>query len=207
MADHTFYVYNVSMNAPKGFFEDHERDGYRFVPVKSPWGADLFQFWGGSDVSPSLYGEKNTHSMCDERRDLYEAGFFSLGQRLNIPMVGICRGGQFLNVMCGGKMIQEVPGRIHCRPHDIIVDKEPANHKNKGFKEIYATSTHHQMMVPGEEACIIGHAKEHSECDPEVVYYWQNKCLCFQPHPEYSGFEELTDYYFELLISLVRGLL
>src|SRR5690606_36449796 len=71
---------------------------------------DLICFTGGADVSAELYGEENTYSFCDPERDEEERIIYDMALAHGIPMVGICRGGQFLNVMNGGKMIQHIEG-------------------------------------------------------------------------------------------------
>ena len=55
--------------------------------------ADLIMFTGGEDVTPALYEEERgsyTHSSL--KRDEYEAQFFNMAIKNNIPMIGICRG-------------------------------------------------------------------------------------------------------------------
>lgn len=172
--------------------------------------ADLVQFCGGADVHPSFYGE-DTHpqSMCDKSRDEVEAFIFSSALLKNIPMAGICRGGQFLNVMSGGSMFQHVNNHGLYGTHKV---------KDEETGEVYScTSTHHQMMCPLKESLVVAlaypklstykeyvsdgcivHQDHHME-DYEVVYYLDTNCLCFQPHPEFDGVSECTDYYFSLI--------
>lgn len=160
------------------------------------WKADLVQFTGGADVTPAIYGEKNTNSGNDEARDFREAGYFALARRMNKPMAGICRGGQFLNVMCGGYMIQHVNGHAIHGTHPIV------KHNEFGFvtkDKVNVTSTHHQLMMPGDHAIVLASANIVTEMDSEVVYYEDEECLCFQPHPEFPGYEECTRYYFQLI--------
>jgi gamma-glutamyl-gamma-aminobutyrate hydrolase PuuD len=167
--------------------------------------ADLCVFTGGHDVNPKLYGEialACTH--YSKLRDDFETEQYYETLGADIPMVGICRGGQFLNVMNGGKMWQDVNN--HTSPHDLM---------DLDSKElIRVTSTHHQMMRPSHEAITLAVAKEATEKvspshfarnasnhweDAEVVFYPKTKSLCFQPHPEYSGCPDCTDYFFELI--------
>lgn len=168
--------------------------------------ADLIQFTGGEDVSPELYGEEvHPATHFSAHRDARESAVFDIMKQRGVPMVGICRGGQFLNVMNGGAMFQHV--NKHTRPHNIYdVDT--------GEEICLATSTHHQMMIPGKGSKVLAIANESTsrECmagksvieytgtsdDTEVVYYDETKCLCFQPHPE-IGPKELKDYYFRLI--------
>lgn len=183
----------------KDFFEE-----YGFQVTKDVFEADLLQFTGGEDVTPEIYGEANTQSYNNTDRDLIEMGFYALALRLNKPMVGVCRGGQFLNVMCGGKMIQNVHG--HTKNHEIIT---------KDGEVLMATSTHHQMMIPDEFhgevwawANIVHKTADpyhpgFEEYDSEVIFYDDQRCLCFQPHPEYRRYERLEKYYFELIDQLL----
>lgn len=176
--------------------------------------ADLICFTGGADVSPSFYGDvkhRTTHN--DLWRDEQEKHLFETALEYDIPMVGICRGGQFLNVMSGGRMYQDVTH--HAGPH-CIVDKETG-------ETVYVSSTHHQMMMPSDTGKVIATSvnvhshrewfdQEVFQCDEtdegiEVVYYPKTRALCFQPHPEfrsveYSGmlryFKELLQRYHQL---------
>ena len=172
--------------------------------------ADLVQFTGGADVSPMLYGERchpQTHYL--DSRDAVEARAYSAAFKLGIPMAGICRGGQFLNVMCGGRMWQHVDRHAIGDTHGVV---DVANGKT-----IQCTSTHHQMMRPSSEGVILGVASEatfleHMDGrdvlrheakrggDVEVVLYPDYKVLCFQPHPEYlSAHSDCQKWYFKLI--------
>ena len=70
--------------------------------------ASCVVFTGGCDVHPSIYGEgfKGAHD-CHIHRDLFEVGVYEKTKALGIPMIGICRGGQLLNVLNGGEMLQD----------------------------------------------------------------------------------------------------
>ena len=171
--------------------------------------ADLIQFTGGEDVSPELYKQKrHPKTKSNMERDKREAIIFSFALTNNIPMVGICRGGQFLNVMCGGELWQDVDGHARGGTHEVI-DLITGD----SFR---ATSTHHQMMISGPGGIIIGaadeskfrssvlpnghivkyHIKKLNEYDTEIVFYKNQRALCFQPHPEYAGVPDLKVKYF-----------
>jgi carbamoylphosphate synthase small subunit len=123
------------------------------------------------------------------------------------PMAGICRGGQFLNVMCGGKLWQHADNHATNGTHQIsdIVNK---------FK-FYGTSTHHQIMVPAKKSLLVGVAAESNlkermgkgeskpfqffckkGVDPEIIFYEDQKAFCFQPHPEFPNHSKLKSQYF-----------
>lgn len=174
--------------------------------------ADLAVFTGGADVTPSYYGDKpHPRTFNDVYRDKEEEKYFQEFLKNGVPMVGICRGGQFLNVMSGGRMYQHVSN--HTRSHSIT-DVQTG-------ETIYVSSTHHQMMMPSEKAEIVAVASEGgyrewfdgpiarrdmSEQDIEVVHYAHTNALCFQPHPEFSGAEyESMKRYFKDLLSRYLG--
>ena len=200
-----------------------------WIMVDNVKNADLVQFTGGEDVTPALYGEGPHRTTFNSvNRDMREQLIFRLAKANGVPMAGICRGGQFLNVMCGGSMWQDVDS--HCGQHDIL--------DLSTLKVFKATSTHHQMMRVGEGGHILAVASEayHKErmvyfegadgdwsimsrsCTPymdmlqmpkgvnvaedmdtEEVYYHSENALCFQPHPEFLGEDKLADIYFEYL--------
>ncbi len=170
--------------------------------------ASLVCFTGGEDVTPSFYGhERHPTTGCNTYRDRYEADIFNLCKERGIAMVGICRGAQFLNVMSGGEMYQDV--RNHTADH-LITDAETG-------EMVWVSSTHHQMMKPSSKAVIVATAhlagdrlwfeegvfkREVSKEDIEVVYYPETNCLCFQPHPEFQGAKYGNMHmYFEGLIE------
>jgi carbamoylphosphate synthase small subunit len=176
--------------------------------------ADLVCFTGGADVSPSLYGEeKHPHSHIDRVRDEVDIGIFHAARAANITMVGICRGGQFLHVMNGGKMYQHVDGHATGRPHKAIDSVTGDTH--------LVTSTHHQMMKYTGSGVLVATASEATRKefmdgygvtsdkarineDVEVIFYPVMKCLCFQPHPEFNWAmegAESTYLYFKNLME------
>jgi gamma-glutamyl-gamma-aminobutyrate hydrolase PuuD len=174
--------------------------------------ADCLVFIGGADINPALYSEPNVASYvskhCDAR-DLRAWAYFNSNRDQFKILTGICRGGQFLNAMSGGAMWQDVNG--HGRSHNIV-DKLTG-------KEIFASSTHHQMMRPSDKGEIVAissprlstqrlsgkdglfttESGDYDFEDIEVVWYPETKSLCFQPHPEYMGYKDLASYFGELI--------
>jgi gamma-glutamyl-gamma-aminobutyrate hydrolase PuuD len=166
--------------------------------------VSLIQFTGGEDVDPSYYGEpKHPHTYSNPRRDAAEAAIYNewVGK---VPMAGICRGGQFLNVMNGGKMWQ------HVNNHAIGGTHEAFCHVSE--QAVQVTSTHHQMMIAATQGKVILSANlatrkegpdisvEGIELDTEAVWYNDTSSLCFQPHPEYVSINhECQVLYFKYL--------
>ena len=66
---------------------------------------------GGHDISPSLYGKKPTEkcgTICS-LRDKMESLLLSWALDDDMPVLGICRGIQFINAFLGGDLYQDLP--------------------------------------------------------------------------------------------------
>ena len=202
-----------------------EHNGWK--ATDSIFDADLVQFTGGEDVTPWLYGEEpHVQTVFNTRRDREEAFVFLLCRGMGIPMAGICRGGQFLNVMNGGKMLQHIDDNRHCVGNHEATFLEEC--EEPLFNEtIEVSSTHHQMMIPnlgkGEvlaDANLVGEKDggpanydglyigyDAYGFDAESVMYLKNKCLCFQPHPEFfQPGHECFELFFEHLNYFMKQL-
>ncbi len=117
----------------------HEPEDFAFVA-----------FTGGSDVTPSYYGHKTLKSYCDSHRDKIEWTIAQWALENEIPMTGICRGSQLLNVVAGGTLVQDIPshgGSIHM-----------AHFVDAG--DMLVTSSHHQMSVLGEGGKFLAESQE-----------------------------------------------
>jgi gamma-glutamyl-gamma-aminobutyrate hydrolase PuuD len=182
-----------------------------WVIVDDLFSADMIQFTGGHDVSPRLYGEyPHRETYTNPNRDRIEAFTYYIAYDSSKKLAGICRGAQFLNVMCGGELWQ------HVNNHGIMgTHKARCEITNKTH---LVTSTHHQMMRIGVDGdpLLVMTAKEstkkervksnnHSvtvfndDLDIEALYYEKERCFCFQPHPEHAGHDKLKDLYFDYL--------
>ena len=68
---------------------------------------------GGSDLDPGYYGEEPTPELgvTLPERDAFEMALVGLALRRGIPVFGICRGMQVLNVALGGTLYQDLPSQ------------------------------------------------------------------------------------------------
>jgi putative glutamine amidotransferase len=82
--------------------------------------ADLdgMVFTGGSDINPSVYGQEPhpESSAFYDHRDSAELGLLRAALASSMPVLGICRGMQLLNVARGGDLIQHLEGDTHKGP-------------------------------------------------------------------------------------------
>lgn len=72
---------------------------------------DGFLFTGGQDVSPSVYHAPRSElcGECCPMRDGMETLLLSLALERDKPVLGICRGIQFINAALGGSLYQDLP--------------------------------------------------------------------------------------------------
>lgn len=175
----------------------------------------LVVFTGGEDISPSLYGHE-TNQMCgytSAKRDAFEQGIFAETQKHQIPVAGICRGGQFLTAMAGGTLVQ------HCDSHG-------GNHdlKTNDGRIIEVTSTHHQMFIMPEKAAYvqIAWSSPTRSCryfigadknpvidigrETDCAYYPEINALAMQYHPEYMSQDSEGFKFSQELVEKYLGL-
>lgn len=190
--------------AVRTLFSKRKYNVRTITALKDPKEYDAVVFTGGADISPYLYGQGlHPKTYPDYARDLREMAVLRRVPRLK-PKIGICRGGQLLNVYSGGSMYQEV-------------DNHKGGHKAKCHltnKEIFITSLHHQGMKPSSDALILmtaSVAKKRetyddvfdmsttADGDIEACFYEHTMSYCFQGHPEYSYAPDSEEYFFKHL--------
>lgn len=104
-------------------------------------------FFGGPDIQPELYGQKNFHSVVtDPNRHLFELSFLFhlIGSKQNAEFVpfmkekpgyfvtGFCLGMQSMNVAAGGTLTQDIPVQTYQKttPEEILKLKKDQLHRN-----------------------------------------------------------------------------
>lgn len=188
-------------NLVRRYFSHH---GYAVVETLNE--SDIVCFLGGEDINPRLYQEQPAGAeFWDDNRDKFEIEVYAkTGDRLK---VGICRGGQLLNVLNGGTLWQDVNNHgsgVHTVTDFITQEK------------VILNSLHHQQMRPTSDAeviagCNLSSAKDgysaywtsspgSEDVDVEAVWYSKTKSLCFQPHPQLQP-DGPTGVYFMSLMN------
>jgi putative glutamine amidotransferase len=117
---------------------------------------------GGWDVDPALYGEQKDEKVgpIDPELDETELRMFRQARQKELPVLGICRGQQVINVAMGGSLVQHLEGhevREHGRSHLAhTIDVDPESELGQAAREhkIRVNSFHHQAvktLAPGLE--------------------------------------------------------
>lgn len=115
---------------------------------------------GGNDIDPALFGEPlwNDSLTLAPERDDSEMKVCKLAVEKNLPMLGICRGIQVMNVYFGGTLIQDIPTQVES---DIKHQMEPPYHRTSHScileptsplsaligKEIIGVNSHHHQSI------------------------------------------------------------
>lgn len=115
---------------------------------------------GGHDVDPGLYGEERLPecgASCKERDEM-ETELRKQALEKNMPILGICRGIQFLNVYLGGTLYQDLvkqrPSNVehHQKPpydipiHDIDILEDGSLFQLLNTKKLSVNSYHHHAI-------------------------------------------------------------
>lgn len=186
-----------------------------WVPVDNVEDADLIQFCGGEDVWPGFYNEQvHKRTYFNLERDKYEKKLFELAVINRKAIAGICRGAQFMHVMNGGKLYQDVDmhaiNGVH-KTYVLYTDNDLIDTYPDG---LYVSSTHHQQMVDNAGEVILfsnlstikfngeGEIKEGHAYgwDVEAVWHRKTRSFCYQPHPEFfDATHECQQFYFKAL--------
>lgn len=143
---------------------------------------------GGEDVPPSWYGEEiwNETVVLQPIRDRSDSLLGRAALASGKPILGICRGGQLLNVLLGGNMYQDIPSQVagaHTHRgvnHSIGLEKGSFLDKIFGADSLTVNSTHHQAakdLAPGVKLAALS--------DDGIVEAWENgQVWSVQFHPE-----------------------
>lgn len=122
--------------------------------------CDGFLFTGGQDVSSEIYGEEPLAGLvdCCRKRDIMEAVVLKKAIEADKPVLGICRGLQFMNAYLGGSLYQDLPsqhpsGTVHNQKapydtpvHEVNVMKESPLYELVQTEVLAVNSLHHQAV-------------------------------------------------------------
>ncbi len=78
---------------------------------------------GGADIDPASYGEAHHPETADTvpARDAFEIALARAAIERDLPVLGICRGMQLINVACGGTLLQHLPEHYGHHEHRRVV--------------------------------------------------------------------------------------
>ena len=208
-----------------GYFEGIEEAGG--IPVMLPLTddpeaiarlaetCDGVLFTGGHDVSPEVYGEtpREVCGACCPGRDRMERLLLDEALRRDLPVLGICRGSQLLNVSQGGTLVNHIDGhRVDLgngnmgfmdEKVELVPDAQIAEILG-GAGTIGVRSAHHQTVeTPGAGLTVAAYAHDNSiEAIEHAEKQW---VIGLQWHPEEASANvDHRRHIFQSLITQAR---
>ena len=159
-----------SVGAPRSYVEVVIRAGG--IPILMPFeltgedqahlldSLDGVIFTGGGDLAVEFYGGTMSDLVTDidDDRDRFEMDLAKLVLKSDLPVLGICRGLQLLNVAMGGSLIEDIPSEVADAVdhpyvegdafdklvHSIEIKEDSLLGEVCGVKELQVNSLHHQ---------------------------------------------------------------
>ena len=123
-----------------------------------------FVIGGGNDIDPAIYGgDVSMSRSIDPSRDEYELSILDLAEQRRIPVMGICRGAQLINVHRGGTLVSDLADvRVHTSnkgtllPRKVVtVDERSKLADLIGDVETRVNSLHHQAVERTGDGLVI----------------------------------------------------
>jgi putative glutamine amidotransferase len=153
---------------------------------------------GGADIDPGSYGQEphpeTVHTV--PARDAFEIAMVGGAIERDMPLLGICRGMQLINVARGGTLIQHVPERFgheqHRRvvgsfegaDHDVVLKDGSLAARAAGEERHPTKSHHHQGVERLGEGLVVSGVSTFDELPEAIELPGSAFVLGVQWHPE-----------------------
>lgn len=152
---------------------------------------------GGEDIDPELYNERNEGLSLDvcRERDIAEMHIIDMAIKTGMPLLGICRGFQILNVFFGGTLYQDIAAQygdsmIHSREsfsgdelhHEVSIDRTSRLGEIFSTSRTHVNSRHHQGIRTLGKFLNVS-----AKADDEIIEafeHMEKNIMAVQWHPE-----------------------
>lgn len=178
-------------------------------PEKDAASFDAIVLCGGDDVDARRFGEENHPKvgLVPPQRDEYEIGIVRAAVVRGVPLLGVCRGSQVMNVALGGTLEQHIPDVPGRGPHgdgtSHEVETVPGTHLAVLGARAVVNSYHHQAV--GRLAAPLRVAARSPDGGVEAVEGPGAFCVGVQWHPERHGNDEpFGNGLFRALVEAAR---
>ena len=170
---------------------------------------DGFVLTGGIDTHPALYGGSvdydNRPAVFNTVRDLFESRVYTHARAQGIPVLGICRGMQLVNIVEGGGMVQDLGhegNRAHRKEggvdksHVVRIEEGSLMQELCGALKGTTNSAHHQAVDAKALPSSLRITAWSEDGVPEAMEHsnpsGKSFMLCVQWHPERMGDREVN---------------
>ena len=155
---------------------------------------------GGIDIAPVFYNTQRTDypnrpAEWNTARDAFELDLFQAAQLASLPVLGICRGMQLVNVALGGSLLQDIEetGKENHRSeqgidkiHSVQIFPNSLLQTISGIREGKVNSAHHQSIDKLAEPLLANAFSPDGIVEGVEWKFKENHSpmLCVQWHPE-----------------------
>ncbi len=152
---------------------------------------------GGPDITPERYGAPPHERLgpTDPALDALELDAFEAARQRHLPVLGICRGQQLLNVALGGTLVQHVDHPqwdldASTPSHEVTISRGTHLHRLLGTATAHVNSGHHQAVDVVAESLTV--AARSPDGVVEALEAEQLLVMGVQWHPEEMPADETT---------------
>jgi len=167
---------------------------------------------GGRDIPPAMYGQEphETVQVIPQRRVSFDRELIARWMASGKPVLGVCLGMQFTNVVMGGTLIQDIPSQVgkdvaHNKSwHEVTIDPTSTLASILGAETATVYSSHHQAVDRiGRGLKAVAHSRDGVV---EALERTDGPGLFVQWHPEAMAekYPEHTKAIYGYLVSLCR---
>ena len=207
---------------PSGYVSAVKKAGA--IPVLIPYGnkeeiedvlsiVDGVIVTGGADVNPLMYGEMwhTTQGQADGARDYFDIQLIKSCYEKNIPLFGICRGCQIINVAFGGTLYQDnMEAGSHVSVHNQknrhdypshLIDIEKDSFLYEVCGDVYPVNSFHHQSVKelGKGLKIVAKAKDGivEAIQHETAFVWACQFHPEMMHKQDPKMQEIFNHYIQ----------
>lgn len=168
---------------------------------------------GGDDIAPTLYGgEMRVGVRLDPGRDAMERAVLEGAFSRNLPVLGICRGSQMINIVLGGSLDQDAYKTFNTPRHNTILPEKTVCLEDDsllarvtGSAEPMKVNALHSQAVDRLGRGLRVAARDTSGMIQAVERVREPFALGVQWHPEYLFYRRRHRMLFAALASAARA--
>jgi len=168
---------------------------------------------GGDDIAPDLYGgiRHGTAVSMDSARDAFEMKMLKHALASNLPVLGICRGAQLINVVLGGNLHQDLRQMRHITSNrrsllpckTVAIRPQSRLSKIQNLRRNRVNSLHHQSVAKRGQNLKIS-AIDSDGIVQAIERPADSWLLGVQWHPEYLPYKRTQRALFSALVAACR---